>query len=130
MNNHEISDGKHIKTAFIDSGTTFTYVPRTLFTAFWKHFDWFCNEADPFNNCKGQLLKHKKNEICFSYSEDEFPDGPYEYFLSYPVLRFAMKAYIGSVGPTEIFNWYPSEYLYRATTNSYCVAIDIDTNSY
>ena len=53
MNNHEIHQANDIKTGFIDSGTTFTYIPSSLFEGLKEHFDWFC-EVDPENNCKGK----------------------------------------------------------------------------
>lgn len=59
--------------------------------------------------------------MCFSYSEQEFPDGPYDYFRSFPMLRFLL----GTEDEDLTLNWYPSEYLYREKPGKYCVAIDI-----
>ena len=64
----------------------------------------------------------RKGYLCFSYSEQEFPDGPYDYFRSFPILRFLLGQE-GDKGAT--LDWYPSEYLYREKAGRYCIAIDI-----
>ena len=89
MNGHMMGS-THIFTAgIIDSGTTFTYVPQKLFTILMDHFDWFCL-LDPNNHCKGKRIHTgaDSNTICFQYDEQKHPDGPKDYFLSYPVLNF------------------------------------------
>ena len=63
--------------------------------------------------------------LCFSYSENEFPDGPYDYFRSFPVIKFEL----GSTDKSYVLEWYPSEYLYREKATRYCVALDIDNGS-
>ena len=63
----------------------------------------------------------KYGYLCFSYTEKEFPDGPYDFFRSFPILRFL----VGSGDRTATLNWYPSEYLYRENKQKYCVAIDV-----
>ena len=67
----------------------------------------------------------RQGYLCFSYSEKEFPEGPYDYFRSFPILRFML----GTEKENVILNWYPSEYLYRENTSKYCVALDIQNNS-
>ena len=63
----------------------------------------------------------RQGYLCFSYSEKEFPEGPYDYFRSFPILRFVL----GTESENVILDWYPSEYLYREQAGKYCVAIDI-----
>ena len=60
----------------------------------------------------------RRGYLCFSYSEAEFPDGPYDYFRSFPILRFLL----GKAGDDEqvTLNWFPSEYLYREKAGRYC----------
>jgi len=88
------------------------------------HFYYFCS-VDPENNCKGRIDFSRKGYLCFSYSELEFPDGPYDYFRSFPILRFLL----GSKGEDVTIDWYPSEYMYREKPGRYCVAIDIQNGS-
>ena len=54
MNDHLIETDK-IKRAFIDSGTTFTYVPTNIYNAIKLHFEWFCS-IDEKNHCKGKMM--------------------------------------------------------------------------
>ncbi len=76
---------------------------------------------DPEKHCKGRMDFKRKGYMCFSYDENEFSDGPYDYFRSFPILRFK----IGNSVEDYNLDWYPSEYLYRERKGRYCVAIDI-----
>ena len=67
----------------------------------------------------------RRGYLCFSYSEAEFPDGPYYYFRSFPILRFMM----GTEEEDLTVDWFPSEYLYREKSSRYCIAIDIQNGS-
>lgn len=55
MNNHFIAGSEEYTRGFIDSGTTFTYLPSKLIEQLTSHFDWFC-AVDPDNNCKGKRI--------------------------------------------------------------------------
>ena len=103
----------------LDSGTTFTYVPHKLFNMFVAHFDWFC-DLDHENHCKGKRVQYQ-DDICFEYSESAFPEGPKDYFMSYPVLNFKT---IGLNGEHIDIKWFPSEYLFRQKSTRYCMAIE------
>ena len=124
MNNHKMKGSSSQKVAFVDSGTTFTYLNLANYNAIKTHFEWFCS-ADPDNNCKGKMEFKRSGFLCFSYSEEEFPEGPYDYFRSFPILRFML----GEENENFNFDWYPSEYLYREKPGRYCVALDIQNNS-
>ena len=52
---------------------------------------------------------NRSGYLCFSYDAHEFKDGPYDYFRSFPILKFN----IGSIKEDYSLEWYPSEYLYR-----------------
>ena len=105
----------------VDSGTTFTYVPTKLFQMLIVHFDWFCS-LDSVNHCKGKRIRSDdQNSICFRYEEQEFPNGPKKYFMSYPVLNF--KVILSGGSPGEL-KWYPSEYLFRHKPDQYCMALE------
>lgn len=108
MNNHVMKGTDSQRIAFIDSGTTFTYINTANYNAIKLHFEWFCS-LDPENHCKGKINFTKKGYLCFSYSEKEFPDGPYDFFRSFPILKFQ----IGTAEENYDLEWYPSEYLYR-----------------
>ena len=120
MNNHLIQGSSSQSVAFVDPGTTFTYVNTANYNAIKLHFEWFCS-LDPENHCKGRLDFSRTGYLCFSYDAKEFPDGPYDFFRSFPILRFQ----IGSAQEDYNLDWYPSEYLYREKEGRYCVALDI-----
>ena len=124
MNNHEMAETWTQQVAFIDSGTTFTYVNNKNYEVIKRHFEWFCS-LDLENHCKGSMQFEKKGYLCFSYSETEFPEGPYDYFRSFPILRFKL----GSDEENLHLDWYPSQYLYRDNNIKYCVALDVQESS-
>lgn len=127
MNDHYLANSDAYDKAMVDTGTTFSYFPTALMNNIRTHFDWFCN-AD-IKNCDGQFQLKNTVQICFDYSVEKNPDLK-AYFASYPMLRFALPNH--STARTEsaeqsnqwFFNWYPSEYLYRAKENQYCVAAE------
>ncbi len=106
-----------IKVGMLDSGTTFTYFPTSLFQTFIEYFQWFCS-VDPVNHCKGALKTTSKDStsICFAYDANKFPQGPKQYFLSYPVFHFKVNGHD--------LPWYPSEYLYRERKGDYCLTVE------
>ncbi|CDW82204.1 aspartic protease pm5 [Stylonychia lemnae] len=117
INNHFIAGSDEYKTAFIDSGTTFTYFPPTLYEAVVYHMKWFC-DVDPENNCKGEFYNKAlagSKASCFKYDENQFPEGPLKYFESFPVINLLVEG--------AQISWYPSEYLYREQGNLYCMAV-------
>ena len=122
MNNHFISGSNQEFKVMIDSGTTFTYLPRSLFQMIENHFKWFC-ASDPENNCKGKLMFDKPGFMCWEYDSSLFPDGPSLFMKSLPILRFTFDS---ESGPYS-YDWYPSEYLYMETDQQYCVAADIQS---
>ena len=125
MNNHYMSGTEKIKTIFVDSGTTFTYVSTHIYNIIKTHFNWFC-ELDTENHCKGTRDFTKKGYLCFSYDEELYSDGPKEYFKSFPILRFLAGSTENQADETTYsINWFPSEYLYRDRTDRYCVAMDV-----
>jgi hypothetical protein len=120
MNNITISDSNNYNVGFIDSGTTFTYLPKKLFKAIEDSFKTFCSISD--SHCRGRAMKNN----CFSYDEKEFPEGPLEYFQSFPILKFQIKSNTDT--PYE-YLWFPSEYFYRETLTKYCIAAETYYNS-
>ena len=128
INNHYIAESEKFNVGFLDSGTTFTYFPKSLFQIIKLHFAWFCDQ-DPENNCKGAFMKwHKDHVLCFEYIEEHWPLGPLTFFKSFPVLRFRMKT-SSATSDTYSYNWYPSEYLYRDKANMYCLAADTQSGN-
>ena len=123
MNDHYMEGTDRYFDGFVDSGTTISYFPHEMFNTLKTHFrDWFC-PANSFN-CAGdfqQVNVAGAPEICFSYTESFFPEGPLKYFATFPILKFRMTDIHG-----EDFNfeWFPSEYLYRYRTDLYCVAAE------
>jgi hypothetical protein len=43
MNGHMLAGSSDWTTAFVDSGTTFTYVPPNMWNSLMIHFDFFCD---------------------------------------------------------------------------------------
>ena len=127
MNGHMIAGSKEYNVGFIDSGTTFTYLPVSLFNQLIKHFEWYCS-IDPINNCKGNLQSKvdSSNEICFSYDQSKYSQNLKEYFLSFPLIELHAKDINNT--PKKLL-WYPSEYLYREKEDQYCVAAEKFTRS-
>ena len=122
MNNHYMAGSENFHVGFLDSGTTFTYLPQNLYNIVKLHFTWYCS-VDAENNCKGRIDFSKNGYLCFSYDELEFPDGPLDYFRSFPILRFLITTAVHD--EPYYFDWFPSEYLYRDTEDTYCVALDV-----
>lgn len=67
--------------------------------------------------------------ICFEFSAKKFPtpEDVKTFLMSYPVLNFHVKRQEGE--EPMVLKWYPSEYFYRERLNSYCMAIEKQTNS-
>ena len=116
LNTRFMEGSQEFNVGFIDSGTTFTYVPEKLLPIFANYLDWFC-ALDPLHHCKGKRMTQNYNErtICFQYDEALFKEGPKSYFLSFPVFQFHVK----TSAPAEeiLLKWFPSEYLYREKTD-------------
>jgi hypothetical protein len=124
---------EEINIGFIDSGTTFTYIPMKLWNMLIAHFDWFCRVDE--NNCAGERVTNNPNAICFKYDEKKFPKGPLTYFMTYPILRFKVRSSLNQASSNNTtdnssetlpmyLEWYPSEYLYRDKTDLYCMGAE------
>ena len=84
MNNHWIAGSETFTNGFIDSGTTFTFLPTALFGKIRDHFRWFCGFE---GNCMGKILSGNTREICFEYKKEW---SRLDFFKSYPVLKFQL----------------------------------------
>eukprot|EP00347_Sterkiella_histriomuscorum_P001127 403373223 len=120
MNNHVIDGSTEFGIGFIDSGTTFTYLPSKLWNMLIQHFDWFCRVDK--NNCAGARITSNQNGICFKYDEKKFAKGPLPFFMTYPILKFKVKTH--DENRTMYFDWFPSEYLYRDKNDQYCIGAE------
>ena len=112
MNDHFIHGSQRFKVGFIDSGTTFAFLPVSLYQQLRIHFDWFCAK-DGFN-CKG-IRSDSNGEICFKLTETTFMT----FYESFPIIRIKL---VGQRGILYDYNWYPSEYFYLVAENLYCLA--------
>lgn len=136
MHDHFLLGSESINHAFVDSGTTFTYLPPDIWDSLMFHFDHFCNQTKNFKDrhgrklyCPGErFLTNSQGEqvMCFNYDQTMFEAGgsytARDFLLSYPILRFHAK---DMNGKATTINWYPSEYLYRDQSGSmYCLAAD------
>ena len=50
MNSHPLSGSSKYDTGFLDSGTTFTYLPRALYQSIMFHMKFFCENANKYDN--------------------------------------------------------------------------------
>lgn len=117
MNDHFIEGSEKYDVGFIDSGTTYTYLPKALFTMVRDHFqNWFCSNSQT----KCQFNAKSKSKICFTYNQENLLD----YYAQFPVLKFRMKNISGQLFE---FKWFPSEYLVKDSESTYCVAAEIQS---
>ena len=136
MNDHFLQGSDQVKQAFVDSGTTFSYLPRRIWDSLMFHFDYFCehtkNIKDSNGNkmyCPGErFLTSSQNEevVCFNYDQQLYENGGLnttkDFLMSYPVIRFHAK---DVKGKDSVIEWFPSEYLYREPSGKmYCLAAD------
>ena len=127
VHNHEINGSEYWNVGFLDTGTTFSYLPGDLWDSLILHFDYFCEESKKNHTkgkyCPGERFLYKNGGellICFKY--DGVMDKK-EFFMGYPIIRF-------QVAKGKFFNWYPSEYLYLEKDGAkYCVAADKNIGS-
>jgi len=118
INTIPMIDVQDITVGMIDSGTTFTYFPTALFEVVQDYLLWFC-AVDKEHHCIGSRMvneDHSAKEICFTYDENRFNNGPKEFFLSFPVFSFTVNGHD--------LHWYPSEYFFRARKGDYCMAVE------
>lgn len=136
MHDHFLLGSESIRHAFVDSGTTFTYLPPDIWDSLMYHFDYFCNKTKNIKDkhghklyCPGdRFLTNSQGEqvMCFNYDASLYESGgPHttrDFLMSYPILRFHAKDLDGKA---TTIDWYPSEYLYREPSGSmYCLAAD------
>ena len=97
MNSHPIAGSAKYNLGFVDSGTTFTYLPRELWMSIVYHFDFFCKEARKNGNtrqCPGERFLTKVSGdiiMCFKYNATRYQDDLMQFFLGYPILNFYAK---------------------------------------
>lgn len=98
----------------IDSGTTFTYLANSVYSAFWKEIENFCRKEE---NCKGErnTIYGEPNQ-CFSYQEELF-DSQDDFFASFPNVTIVIEG--------MNVTWTPMQYLYTWPDypNDYCIGV-------
>ena len=107
-------------TGFIDSGTTFTYVPPAMWDALMYHFDYFCDQTKDILNeygyrkyCNGKRFTTRiQGDIyaCFEFDPDQFRGREKEFLLGYPIIVFHA---LDHEDKAEQIKWFPSEYLFK-----------------
>ena len=113
MNDIPITGSESFSYGFIDSGTTFTYLPDKLWRSFDSYFNCYCLQDE--KHCLGKPI----GNLCFDY--DPKVHDLEDYFASFPILKFM----IGREGSESWeFKWFPSEYLYREAEHKYCIAAE------
>lgn len=98
----------------VDSGTTFTYLASTVYSAFWNEIENICS-IDSF--CRGQRKSvYGEQHNCFRYSVDEFETLD-EFFSTFPMVEIVIEGHR--------IPWYPKQYLYTWPDypNDYCIGV-------
>ena len=137
INRHPISGSNRWNVGFIDSGTTFTYIPTEMWDSLAYHFDYYCEQAKKnapeehrHKYCPGKRFYANVDGdtvMCFEYDSERFQNRTKEFFLGYPVIIIHAKTVDGHI--TQI-QWFPSEYLYiEKDKKKYCLSADKNTNS-
>jgi hypothetical protein len=111
MNDHMMKGTEQFSSGFIDSGTTFAYLPSKVYNIIRTHFELFCET----NSC------NVEENICFDYDESIYVEGPLKFFEKFPNLKFKL---ISTNSTLFDLVWYPSEYLYRKVSDKYCIAAE------
>jgi len=110
---------------FVDSGTSFAYFPKALYTTIKTFMASYCNKQK--SRC-GRSQYHKKNGRCFPFRYSWYPNGPQEFFDTFPPFIFEMR---DTRGEMYEYTWRPSEYLYKdGNRNEYCFAFYEQNDNY
>ena len=108
----KLAHGKSYRTAFIDSGTTFTYIPYQMSVDLEKSFDAFCSRNV---SCLGR----RDRGLCYWMDTAIFAGREKHFFASFPVIALHTSG-------GNALRWYPSEYFYAAESKDshklYCMA--------
>mmetsp|Transcript_4239 Transcript_4239/g.7187 ORF Transcript_4239/g.7187 Transcript_4239/m.7187 type:complete len:409 (+) Transcript_4239:398-1624(+) len=138
FNQHQIQASSQWSVGFVDSGTTFSYFPKTLWDQLMLHFDYFCEQTTLFREddgqrkyCHGQrFMAYSQGSLsaCFKFDRERFEGRHKDFLLGYPMIRFKLA---NAQGRAVNFIWYPSEYLYLDPEgDKYCFAGDTHASSY
>ena len=132
MGDHHIKGSGRVSEALIDSGATFTNIPRKLLNSINSHFEQYCEmtkhekrDDGKRKYCPGfEAFQGGEHTACFSYDKDYFEGpngiGKLHYFLGFPIIRLMTEDQDGK--PHDL-NWYPAEYFYKRN-NQYCLTAD------
>lgn len=65
INGHPIKGSNRFSTGFIDSGTTFSYLPSELYDSVLFHFDQFCANANKYDNNNSEPNKYCPGKLHY-----------------------------------------------------------------
>ena len=105
----------------IDSGTTYTMFPSTIYKNILTNFNSACmcriadtkDEDESCYRCGGNY--HDSTNRCYKYNEELFPTLK-DFYLTFPTFNLEFEG-------GKIYEWLPSEYLVKEE-NLYCIGID------
>ena len=96
MSGHRIAGSGAWNTGFVDSGTTFTYLPPRMWDELLLHFDYWCEETEELNEeigekkyCPGKRVKTRhegENYSCFTFDKELFKNRDKEYLMGWPII--------------------------------------------
>ena len=129
MGNRMLENSATWKVGFIDSGTTFTYIPIKMWDQLVTYFDYHCEHAKNSGDgnadkyCPGKrfnTVSDGAQVMCFRY--DPKKQSRKEFLMGYPVINFYA---LDTHGMEQRFKWFPSEYLYlEKDGKKYCLTAD------
>lgn len=106
MHDHFLKGSENTHQAFIDSGTTFTYFPNTMWDALMFHFDYFCEQTKDIKDEFGQRLycpgervmttSQGEQVMCFKFDASVYDSNRgnhtvKDFLMSYPIIKFHAK---------------------------------------
>ena len=70
VNGHPIKGSNKYSVGFVDSGTTFSYLPNELYDSLLFHFDYFCKTANRYDNNDTLPSKYCPGKLHFKLNSD------------------------------------------------------------
>ena len=119
---------------FIDSGTTWTYLPGALMDGIYQQISDHCRkeklkDSTQVAGCQGGIRQMKDQfgsaTMCATIPKS-FSGTLKDFFLGYPAISFA---FTNTSGQPYKYEWFPSEYFYRGGSYLYCLAAEKQSSS-
>jgi len=130
VNEHPMAGSSAYNIGFVDSGTTFSYLPHGLWDSLVYHFSYHCNQTNPDSSSDSKYCPSRpfltridgESLVCFNFDAERFANRTKEFFMGYPIVNIFARTQSGEIKKIQ---WFPSEYLYlEKAGDKYCLAAD------